>query len=256
LSEVAHGVSTRKGGTSSPPFHTLNLGYATADAETNVAENRRRFVEAAGLGRKSIVCGRISHGNDVAVLRGPGRASRRTQLEPVRAGSVRRGAFFDADAAITDVPDIALMLTFGDCVPLLFADARTGVVGAAHAGWRGTARAIAAEVVRAMQRECGCDPADIVVGIGPSIGPCCYAVAQDVLEAFTADGQQPVAWKQDGRFMLDLWGSNEQQLVDAGVLPPNIENPRLCTSCSIDRFFSHRAEGGKTGRFGVLISCG
>jgi YfiH family protein len=256
LQTVAHAVGTRHGGISTPPYDTLNLGYGTRDEEYRVVENRRRFVESLGVARSSVVAGRLSHGTQVRTFRSSDHRSLNSYVTPVRSVSDRREAFFDADAAVSDVPELFLLLTFADCVPILFADRRRGVVGAAHAGWRGTARGIAVEVVRTMRREFGSNPRDMVIGIGPSIGPCCYEVGGEVLAAFAQSGLEAVTRQSNGSTSLDLWTTNERQLLEAGVAPENIENKRLCTSCNVDDFFSHRAEHGATGRFGLLIGRG
>jgi YfiH family protein len=256
LDGISHAVGTRHGGVSTPPYHSLNLGYATADDEAFVAENRRRFIGSAGLGQKHVVSARISHGKRVRVFRASDRVDGGDELAAVRSGSRRHEHFFYADAAVTDRPDLALLLSFGDCVPMAFADTRLGVVGAAHAGWRGTAVGIAAEVVRVMDREFGSNPGDIVVGIGPSIGPCCYSVDTSVVDTFRANGSDLEAYQRDGRTMLDLWATNERHLTDAGVRSRNIENVHVCTSCNVDAYFSHRAERGTTGRFGLIVSGG
>jgi YfiH family protein len=253
LGDTTHAISTRLGGVSRPPYDTLNLGYANQDDEVNVAANRATFLQALGVDTALVVSGWLSHGTEIAVF--PAGEADRWPLswETMRPGGRRRERLFRADAAVTDARGVYFMLTFGDCVPLLFADRRHGVVAAAHAGWRGTAGSIGPAVVRAMRKQFGCDPADIVVGIGPSIGPCCYAVGAQVVETFRNRGAIHQLECRDGLAYLDLWASNERQLTDAGIMPGSIENARLCTSCRTDLFFSHRAENGSTGRFGLCI---
>jgi YfiH family protein len=186
-----------------------------------------------------VVVGRLRHGNEVTVLR----------REDVRQSGANRT--FSSDAAVTDVSDLFLFLTFADCVPLLFWDRHQRVMGAAHAGWRGTALGIGPAVVATLQRVFRSDPANIVVGIGPSIGPCCYTVGPDVLLGFEASGYTAVTDERNGEIRLDLWASTEQQLCAMGIAPDAIENPRICTSCQVDTYYSHRAEHGRTGRFAL-----
>jgi YfiH family protein len=145
------------------------------------------------------------------------------------------------------------LLTFADCVPLLFADTTRGVIGAAHAGWRGTALGIGVEVVRAMREEFGCDPRDIIAGIGPSIGPWCYVVGPGVAETFARSGREAVLESRHGETVLDLWSTNEYQLQETGIPADAIENPRICTCCHTETYFSHRGEGGRTGRFSLSV---
>jgi polyphenol oxidase len=253
LAGFTHAASTRHGGVSPSPYATLNLGYGTPDSEMNVAENRRLFVESLGVSTQQVVSARLSHGSEVRVFQASRPETLLCEDGPPRSGSNCRERYFHADAVVSNVPGLCMILTFADCVPLLFADRKRNVVGAAHAGWRGTALAVGARVVTAMRKEYGCDPADIVVGIGPSIGPCCYDVKSNVVDGFIAGGQIPAIERDGGIVKLDLWATNERQLISAGVPASNIENAGLCTSCNVDTFFSHRAERGRTGRCAIAI---
>src|SRR5947209_8503099 len=167
---IRHAVSTRHGGISPVPYASLNMSVSTGDSEDNVTVNRRRLVEALGGSADRTLVGRLSHGNHVSVFR--------------RDDTLPDEQVFRSDGVVSDVPGLFVLLTFADCVPLLFWDTARGVIGAAHAGWRGTALGIAPAVIQTMVEDFGSNPADVVVGIGPSIGPCCYAVCHDVLQAF------------------------------------------------------------------------
>jgi YfiH family protein len=152
------------------------------------------------------------------------------------------------DVLVTQSPARALMLRFADCTPVLLADPRQRAVAVVHAGWRGSAVRAAGAAVEALTNAAGSRPQDIVAGIGPAIGPCCYRVGQDVVEAF-ADRPELFA---SGK--LDLWEANRQALVEAGVLPEHIELAGVCTQCESERFFSHRANQGQpAGRFAAVI---
>lgn len=256
LAGVRHGISTRHGGVSVVPYDTLNLGYSTLDDEDRVAENRARFLHALGVTAETLITAHLTHGNDVAVFNSGCSDRWPRAWHPVRAGSPRSAWVFETDAVISDVAGLTFLLTAADCTPLLFLDRSRGVVGAAHAGWRGTARGIAKNVIHTMTESFGTDPSDVVVGIGPSMGPCCYTVGRDVIDTFAASGINPVLVAQDGATRLDLWGSNRQQLVDAGVPAGSIETMGLCTGCHVSTFFSHRAEGGRTGRMACAIGLG
>nr|PZN52800.1 MAG: peptidoglycan editing factor PgeF [Chloroflexota bacterium] len=173
------------------------------------------------------------------------------------AGPGRGGGWVaQADAMVTDQPDTPLTMRFADCTPVLFYDPVKGVIGMAHAGWRGTVNGIAARVVGVMQRAFGCRPADIQAAIGPSIGPDRYQVGEEVVDAVmryfgTTDGlirRDP----RDGTAYLNLWEANRRDLERAGV--EDIEVAGLCTATRTDEFFSHRAEKGRTGRFGAVLS--
>jgi YfiH family protein len=183
------------------------------------------------------------HSADVRVVR-PG--ERMTQED----GRARH----EADGLITDAPGVMLGVQAADCVPVLVADPKCKTSGAFHAGWRGTAAGIVSKGIAAMQREFGSRPDDLVVAIGPSIGRCCYAVGNELFQEFTARfacGRE-LFEERDGRLYLDLWEANRRQAVQAGVDPSRITVVGECTSCARAgggrKYFSHRAEAGRTGR--------
>jgi YfiH family protein len=231
------------------------MGFSTGDAEGNVLHNRREFLRSLDVSPAAVAVGQLSHGNAVSVFQNSQRSELPQERVTGTAGTKLTELTFRTDAVISSVSGLHFLLTFADCVPLLFLDCGRGVVGAAHAGWRGTALNIAAAVVRRMQTTFGTQPSDILVGVGPAIGPCCYTVGPDVLSSFRLHGSYAVVSKTgcDERISLDLWATNERQLIDCGVPPASIENPRICTSCNVASFFSHRAENGRTGRFAACI---
>lgn len=226
------------------------MGYGTADDESCVAENRDLVRQELDLEPERILAATLSHGTEVAVFRAENQAAWPVRPVPVRRGSSRTTWTFDADAAISDVQGLHFLLTFADCVPLLFVDPVRRAMGVAHAGWRGTAAGMAAAVVCAMTREFGSSCENIHAAIGPSIGPCCYAVRDDVVASFHAHRLVPV---MRGK-RLDLWSSTVRQLQSAGVR--TIEVAGVCTCCNNDTFFSHRGEGGLTGRFAMVAGLG
>ncbi|UCC62018.1 MAG: peptidoglycan editing factor PgeF [Anaerolineae bacterium] len=235
--DMRHGVFTRLGGVSAPPCATLNVAHTVGDEAAAVAENHRRVCRALDVDGSAVASGYQVHGARVALIGPPDR------------GRVRP----DTDVLLTDRPGIPLMQRFADCVPLVLYDPARRVLGLAHAGWRGTARAVAVEAVRAMVRAFGSRPADIVAGVGPSIGPCCYEVGAEVAARVRAGFKEGEGWllsQGNGAIHLDLWAANRQQLEAVGV--GQVEVAGLCTACRSDEFFSHRAEKGRTGRFGVL----
>jgi YfiH family protein len=160
-----------------------------------------------------------------------------------------------ADIILTDKLDLTLYMRFADCVPILVHDPHKGVVGLAHAGWMGTLRDVATATVKAMKDQYGSNPADIVAGIGPSIGPDHYEVGADVIlqvmQRF-GDESELVLKSHNGKIHFDLWKTNRMLLERAGV--EKIEVAEVCTACNTDDWFSHRAEKGRTGRFGALIA--
>jgi len=200
----------------------------------------------------------------------PHRSYRVDQHELVWTTKPRR----KADALITKHSGVALAMSSADCAPLMFYDPVESVIGIAHAGWRGTARGIAAATIDAMGEQFGSHPNNIRAGIGPSIGTCCYEVTEEVRCYFM--GQQEFAsiptdvsyrkliresavfsvkrMPDRDSLRLDLWETNRNQLLMAGVLPEHIESSEICTSCEKMRFFSHRGEHGKAGRFPSILA--
>jgi YfiH family protein len=160
---------------------------------------------------------------------------------------------FNSDGVVSNVPSLVVAVTSADCVPLLLWDPVRQVVGLAHAGWRGSALGVGERVVATMTSVFGCRQRDIVAAIGPSIGPCCYHVGAEVVETFHAHGTPVVASPHNGRSALDLWETNAVQLIRSGLEPDAIENPRICTACRTEHFYSHRREMGRTGRFAAFI---
>jgi len=237
---LAHGVFTRQGGVSPPPFASLNMSVSVGDRYENVRENRSRAFRALGRAPDSVADLWQVHSADVIVAEAP-RGSREYLAK--------------ADALITDRPEVTLFLRFADCVPILLFDPKRRVAGVAHAGWRGTLSKAAAVTARAMVAQYHCRPADIVAGIGPSIGPCHYEVGPEVVEQTRAvfpDDADELLIPVNSHYHLDLWAANACSLRAMGV--EQIEIGRVCTACNTVDFFSHRGEHGQTGRFGALIA--
>ncbi len=237
--EVTQAVFTRQGGVSPEPWASLNVGGTVGDEVTRVRENRYRSF--AALGRK------IDSLFDVWQVH---------SAEAVIADAPRdpNEQLLQADAIFTDKPEVTLYMRFADCVPILFFDSKQGIVGLAHAGWLGTVRGMTSAAVAKMHAHYGSKPENIYAAIGPSIGVDHYEVGADVIskvqESFGSDAERLIETR-DGKTYLDLWSANFIQLQKSGV--EKIEVAGLCTACHLDDWFSHRAEKGKTGRFGALI---
>jgi YfiH family protein len=196
---------------------------------------------------------------------------------------VRRGAALptsgpEADVLVSNSPDVAIAVRAADCVPLLMADRATGAVAAVHAGWRGTAARAAVAALNALEREFGTRPPDVVIAIGPSIGPCCYQVGSELVDAFAAAGHErylidrwfstPPAFaegfggasrfsRERPQLRLNVAGANGDQLILAGVPPDQIYDAGLCTAMHLDVLTSYRAEKENAGRIaGAIRSTG
>jgi len=239
LAGLSHAVFTRQGGVSPAPWDSLNVGGSVGDDIVHVRENRIRSFHALGRDPASIHDVWLVHGTDVVHADGP----RDLTLKPPQA-----------DIITTDNPRVTLFMRYADCVPLIFHDPKKGVVALAHAGWLGTVRNVAKATLDSLHARYGTDPRNVRAAIGPSIGPDHYEVAADVAEKVRAAFDSRVESLLEPRgekFHLDLWTANRLQLESAGV--ENIEVAQVCTACHTDDWFSHRAEKGKTGRFGALI---
>ena len=237
---IKQAVFTRRGGVSLAPWHSLNLGGSVGDDPAHVAENRVRVFTAMGCEPASIHDVWLIHGTSIVYADTP---------RPLDQPSAK------ADIIFTDNPNVSLFMRFGDCVPILFHDPKKHVIGIAHAGWMGTVRGVVQAAVEGMQSHYGCKPEDIVAGIGPSIGVDHYEVGVDVIsqfqEKYNKDADQ-ILQTRNGSTYLDLWTANAIQLRNAGV--EQIQISGLCTACHLDDWFSHRAEKGKTGRFGAIMA--
>jgi YfiH family protein len=259
---LAHGFSTRTGGASMLDGKpALNLGFTEWDER--VAANREKFMAAVGARKMPLVALRQFHSDVIHVAAAPCAAAPK------------------ADALITSTPGLLLGVQTADCVPILLADTRRRVVAAIHAGWRGTLARIAVKTLGRMTMEFGTRPRDVVAGLGPAIGRCCYEVGPEVAQAFAAQFPRAADWF-DGPFeqlahgeeplwlpwltmmppghllppprvQLDLRASNRWQLIDAGVPEKQIAGSVLCTACRTALLFSYRREGGKTGRLMAAI---
>ncbi len=238
-SSPVHGIFTRIGGTSGVPWHSLNVGSTVGDSPAAVERNKAIIEETLNLEQGSTCTVWQVHGHDTVVMNQP--TSNGKQL-------------IKADGMVTDKPGLSLVMRFADCVPVLFYDPVARVVGMAHAGWRGTVAGAGPSVANAMVATFGCRVEDIQAGIGPSIGPDHYRVGQDVVamvEAAFPGSSGLIRHDFDGAVYLDLWEANRKALLEVGVI--QIEVARICTASNTDEFFSHRAEDGKTGRFGAVI---
>jgi YfiH family protein len=230
LPGVVHAISSRPGGVSEGRCESLNVSYSVGDAAENVDENLRRIAESIGSRREDLFSAYQVHGRAVTVVDSD------TENRP------------RSDVLITRSAKRTLMLRYADCTPVLIADPKKHVVAAVHAGWRGSAVRASGAAVKALSENFGSRPGDLLAGIGPAIGPCCYTVGQDVVAAFE-DHPRLIADEK-----LDLWEANRQALLEAGVPDDQIEVAGICTQCEADRFFSHRANGGQpAGRFAALI---
>lgn len=246
---LRHGITGRAPGL----WRDGDISYATGGDPARVLTNRRAWAARIGVDATQIVAVRQIHGNAVdrvdTAARGRGAFSLSANEVPA------------ADALITATPDTPLLLGFADCTPLLFHDPVRGVVGLAHAGWRGTVADIAGATVAAMTAQFGSRPSDIIAGIGPAIGRCCYVVDVPVTNAWLALGvEDPLVLEEiapangQRQWRFDLARANRLLLQRAGIPAEQIEDAAICTACNVAIFPSHRAQQGQAGRFAAIIS--
>lgn len=229
-----------------PLTHGMSARVPTAPAEGQVAHsrgsdpeivelNRTAFLDELGIDPTALTVGWQVHGTRVQLV------------ETEQRGRGRYPAFdgfLDTDGLITRSADVALGIIISDCTPILVYDPVQHAVGLAHAGWRGTVAGIARTLTDAMVDSFDSRPEDLRAGIGPSIGPCCYEVGPEVIDAWhqlRIPGGEDAVVERRPRPHFDLWRANELVLEFAGLSSENIERADLCTRCESDRFFSHRA---------------
>ena len=231
--------TTRHGGVSKSPFNTLNLGLNAGDDSADVLQNRiivRSHLPTEPLWLKQI------HGATVST--------------PINRNA-SSGRPFEADAAVTNIPNEVLAILTADCMPVLFASKSGGVIGAAHAGWRGLSGGVLENTLQEMLAiSPGLSPKDIAVWMGPAIGPTAFEVGEDVLQAFAAHGPailskafRPITGSS-GKYLADLYLLARDRLRSLGI--DQIDGGDFCTFNDFENFFSYRRDK-KTGRFASLI---
>ena len=242
-----HAISTRQGGVSTGNYSNLNLGFHVGDSHDSVLENHHRVSQSLGFDLSSLVsCQQIHH--DTIALIGK---------QYLKTSSYLPDTMIEqTDALITDTPGITLMTRHADCVPLLFYNPKTHTAAVSHAGWKGTLAYVALKTVDLLAKEYKCHRQDIQVGLGPSIGPCCYYISNtmaDLASEKLIKGNCFVREQSDNKLSFDLWQANREQLLKGGIPEENIYSSEVCTSCTVDHFFSYRKEKNVTGRFAAFI---
>lgn len=244
---VIHGFSGKQGGVSQGSYESLNVSILTQDKLENVLENRSRFARVLGITLAEMVGAHQVHED---------RIYRVTALDRGRGSEEPSSVIPATDALMTNEPGLALTAFFADCVPVFFLDPIHKAIAVAHAGWKGTVAKIAAKTVKAMQEAYKTNPDQLLVAVGPSIGPCHYEVDAPVIAKFQSafpEQEQQILSPADkaSHAQLNLWQANAIQLQDIGIPAKNITIAELCTFCYQDEFFSHR--GGMAGRQAAVL---
>jgi len=227
--DLAHGIFTRKGGLSLPPYDSLNVSYNTGDLPDNVKGNLSLIKDE--IGADNIMSMNQVHGVGIITL---------------HRDNHHDLATYSADAIITDIPLLGIMVKQADCQGIILYDAVKSAVAVVHCGWRGNVQDILGCVVNKMKSEFGCESRDLLAAIGPSLGPCC-AEFTSYREIFPEEFIKYIVSNNH----FNLWEISRMQLLRAGLMKDNIEIAGICTKCNTDLFYSYRAEGD-TGRFGTV----
>ncbi|HVJ48209.1 peptidoglycan editing factor PgeF [Desulfitobacterium sp.] len=238
------GFSTRWGGVSNAPYESLNLGLHVGDDSEKVLQNRELWFQEWNVAWNDLVIGEQVHDVKVQLVESSDAGRGVRDLRTVLPG---------VDGLVTTT-GLGLMAFFADCVPVYFYHPILKAVSIAHAGWRGTVGKIIIRVLEEF-RKMGGEPRECWVALGPSIGPCCYEVDEQVVKPFQEAFEKTPFLKSSrpGHAQLDLWEANRLLLLEEGVRPENIWSASICTACHTDSFFSHRQEGLKTGRMAGWI---
>jgi YfiH family protein len=241
---VKHAVFTPKGGISPAPNYSLNMCVSVDDSESNVFSNRASAYGSQGRRNDTLVHAHLKHSVMVAEV------THRNYGQYVGP----------ADGLISKERGCGMTMNYADCSPIFLYDPRSKAIGLGHAGWKGAVLDLPGSLVLGMQSVFGSRPESLMAAVGPSIGPCCYQIGEPVISAVqnSFDGPETLLLPdnsgkadQESRRMFDLPEANRQRLLASGVR--QVEMSELCTACRSDLFFSHRADQGRTGRFGVLL---
>jgi YfiH family protein len=240
---IRHGFSTRHGGVSSLPAGSLNLSHVSWDRAERVDENRRRFMTSLNMRAATLATLSQIHSDRLHIIEEKnGQWNQRPQ----------------ADAQATRLESMALAVQIADCFPILMVDPKVGAIAGVHAGWRGVLARIVSKAVETMKTVMECDPARLIVAIGPGIRNCCFEVGSEVVEAFERKFPGvPLARPHPGhtgKSLLDLRRVLDVQFAEVGISQSQLFDLGMCTRCRMDEFFSYRGEGPKSGRLMAVIS--
>jgi len=238
FTNITHFSTTRTGGFSKNHLAGFNLGYTVGDEAKNVTQNLNLLAGFLNIEKKQLVSPKQTHSKNIGIVTSP------------------KDTFPDTDALITNITGICLFVRTADCVPILLYDPVQKAVAAIHSGWKGTLREISKHTIKLMQKEFETNPANLIAGIGPSIGPDVYEVGPEVVEQFknhfTFDNYiTPV--KNSDKGLLNLWKINHQILIDSGIPGEQIEVAEMCTYSNPDLFYSARRDGVNSGRLATGI---
>ncbi len=221
---------------------SFSLALHTGEEAGDIVANRRQLARQLSADKTCVfVTANQTHSNHVCII----------DKKEMQGWEKLEDAVEDCDALVTDRENVIVTILTADCVPILLYDPVKRVVAAVHAGWRGTEGEIVIKTIDAMKRRFGSNPSNILAGVAPAIGKCCYEVGEDVASHFYA---YPDAMQQHReKYMLDLPEINKTQMIVAGITEEHIEMSGICTACEVENYFSYRREQGCSGRFMSMI---
>ena len=236
--KLIHLVSTK----SNDLPYSFSLALHTGEDKKSIIQNRHRLEAQLGTTESLhfIVANQI-HSDHIHII----------QDKKTKGWHSSQDAIQKCDALITNIPNVILTILTADCVPILLYDTKKDVVAAIHAGWKGTKAEITYKTIQKMQKVFNSNPVDIMAGIAPAIGSCCYEVGGEVAQHFFHIPNSLTQIKD--KYMLDLPYINKMQLLKSGLVEKHIEISNICTSCKVEHFFSYRKEKGCSGRFMSMI---
>ena len=235
---LVHGIFTRHGGVSLPPYAGLNVGWSNGDSPDHVRENLERVQQTMGVER--MIGSPQVHGDTIHLVDEP--FLNRAPLRPPALLSP------PGDALATRLRGVGLLIKIADCQAIFLVDPVHGAIANIHSGWRGSVQNIAGKTVQTMRDRFGSRPEEILAAVSPSLGPCCAEFRNYRIEL--PDSFLPYQVKPE---YFDFWAITRRQLTDAGLRSENIETADRCTVCEPRHFFSYRGQG-HTGRMAAVIA--
>ena len=240
---VRHLFTTKCGGVSKGIYQSMNLRFNCDDERENVIRNFEIAAKELGTVKERLVLPNQIHQDEIIDV----------TEEMCGNGIVFDNKFESADGLITNIPGIALVTLFADCVPVMLLDVKQKVICTVHSGWKGTVKCIAAKAVRKMISEYGCRTENIISAIGPSIGVCHYEVSDEVAEIFRKKFSDDTVKIYEEKYHVNLQAAIKHQLIEGGVDEENINISGICTYCNHDLLFSHRYTKGQRGNLAGFL---
>ncbi len=243
---VTHGFSTRQGGISRGVYSSMNFWFNCEDNPAHVQENFRRYTAALDVELERAVLTHQTHETRIRMI---------TEKDVGKGFAVPRD-YERIDGLMTNIKGIPLMTFHADCIPIYLTDPENRAIGLAHAGWRGTVNQIAVEIVERMRSAYGTRPENVIAGIGPSIGQCCFKIHDDVHNQFLEllPFTKKMFLKPNSRqWSISLQDVTRILLHGTGIPMDSIFLADICTCCHHQLFFSHRVHGTERGTMGALI---